>query len=112
MLDRRFAFVSVVAVAALALLCAPLTAQKKRRRDPGAGRLITEFPVPDVAPIDVAAATEKALAAMLGRGIDGIITDEPALGISALEQYSRLQPAERLLIQLADLFDQPLYADQ
>ena len=55
MLDRRFAFVSVVAVVALTLLCAPLSAQKKRRRDPGAGRLITEFPVPDVAPIDVEA---------------------------------------------------------
>lgn len=35
MLDRRFVCVSVVALAALALLCAPLTAQKKRRRDPG-----------------------------------------------------------------------------
>ena len=71
MLDRRFAFVSVVAVVALTLLCAPLSAQKKRRRDPGAGRLITEFPVPDVAPIDVEAATEKALSAMLGREEEG-----------------------------------------
>ena len=68
MLDRRS--VCVLAVA-LAVLCAPLAAQKKRRAEPGAGRLITEFPVPEAAPLDVAAATEQALVAMLAREEEG-----------------------------------------
>lgn len=59
MLDRRSVF--VIALAALVFCCSPLTAQKKRRRQAGAGRLITEFPVPEKAPIDVAAATATAL---------------------------------------------------
>jgi len=53
------------------------------------------------------------MATMIGRGADMIITDQPALGISVLEQHRQLEPAERLLIQLADIFDQPsLYRDQ
>ena len=53
------------------------------------------------------------MATMIGRGADMIITDEPALGLSVLEQHRQLDPAERLLIQLADIFDQPsLYRDQ
>jgi len=71
MLDRRFVILLVAAAAALTLVCAPLTGQKKRRRDPGAGRLITDFPVPDAAPIDVAAATQKALSAMLALEEEG-----------------------------------------
>jgi glycerophosphoryl diester phosphodiesterase len=50
---------------------------------------------------------------MISRGADVIITDEPALGISVLEQHGQLETAERLLIQLADIFDQPsLYQEQ
>ncbi|MEC7723989.1 MAG: hypothetical protein VYD05_00645, partial [Planctomycetota bacterium] len=64
MLDRRSVF--VIALAALVFCCTPLTAQKKRRRQAGAGRLITEFPVPEKPPIDVAAATATALEQLLG----------------------------------------------
>ena len=64
MLDRRSVF--VIALAALVFCCTPLTAQKKRRRQAGAGRLITEFPVPEKGPIDVAAATDTALKQLLG----------------------------------------------
>jgi glycerophosphoryl diester phosphodiesterase len=50
---------------------------------------------------------------MFGRGVDAIITDEPALAVSVLEQRKELNPAERLLLHLADVFDQPsMYVDQ
>jgi hypothetical protein len=62
--DRRSVF--VIALAALVFCCSPLTAQRKRRRPAGAGRLITEFPVPEKAPIDVAEATATALEQMMG----------------------------------------------
>jgi glycerophosphoryl diester phosphodiesterase len=54
-----------------------------------------------------------AMASMIGRGADALITDEPALAVSVLEGYRDLEPAERLLIQLADVFDRPsLYREQ
>ena len=47
------------------------------------------------------------------RGADALITDEPALAVSVLREFDQLEPTERLLIQLADLFDRPgLYGDQ
>jgi glycerophosphoryl diester phosphodiesterase len=50
---------------------------------------------------------------MLGRGVDGIITDEPALAVAIRREHEELEPARRLLMQLADLFDKPaLYAEQ
>lgn len=50
---------------------------------------------------------------MMGRGVDAIITDDPALAISILEQRQDLEPIQRLLMQLADVFDQPsLYKEQ
>jgi hypothetical protein len=50
---------------------------------------------------------------MFNRGVDFIITDKPALAVSVLEQRADLEPTQRLLIQLADLFDQPVvYAEQ
>jgi len=53
------------------------------------------------------------MASMIGRGADALITDEPALAISVLEQFEQLEPTERLLIQLADFFDRPgLYQEQ
>jgi glycerophosphoryl diester phosphodiesterase len=53
------------------------------------------------------------MASMIGRGADALITDEPALAVSVLAQFEQLEPAERLLIQLADVFDRPgLYQEQ
>ena len=53
------------------------------------------------------------MSAMASRGVDVIITDEPALAISLMEQREQLEPAERLLMQLADIFQKPsLYQDQ
>jgi hypothetical protein len=50
---------------------------------------------------------------MFNRGVDAIITDEPALAVSVLEQRTELNPAERLLMHLADVFDQPgMYTEQ
>jgi len=63
MIDRRFIVVALFS--ALVLSCTSLTAQRNRRRDPSAGRLITEFPVPDQSPLEVAAATKKGLEAMI-----------------------------------------------
>jgi glycerophosphoryl diester phosphodiesterase len=53
------------------------------------------------------------ISVMASRGVDVIITDEPALAVSLMEQREQLEPAERLLMQLADIFQKPsLYADQ
>lgn len=53
------------------------------------------------------------MATMMGRGADALITDEPALAASMLEEFEQLEPSQRLLIQLADLFDRPgLYVEQ
>jgi glycerophosphoryl diester phosphodiesterase len=53
------------------------------------------------------------MSSMFNRGVDVIITDQPALAVSILKQRADLQPAQRLLMQLADLFDQPaLYTEQ
>ena len=54
-----------------------------------------------------------AMATMIGRGADGLITDEPSLAVRVLATYRDLEPQERLLIQLADAFDRPaLYREQ
>jgi glycerophosphoryl diester phosphodiesterase len=54
-----------------------------------------------------------AIASMIGRGADGLITDEPALAAEVLQRYRQLEPSRRLLLQLADFFDRPgLYAEQ
>jgi len=53
------------------------------------------------------------MSVMFGRGVDAIITDEPALAVSVLEQRMELNLAERLLMHLADVFDQPsMYVEQ
>ena len=36
--------------------------------------------------------------------IDGTITDDPAMARGVIEQRGALSPAERLLLELADLF--------
>jgi glycerophosphoryl diester phosphodiesterase len=47
------------------------------------------------------------MSVMISRGVDAIITDEPALAVSVLKQRMELNPAERMLMHLADVFDQP-----
>lgn len=43
------------------------------------------------------------MSTMIGRGVDGLLTDEPALAKSVLEQRADLSPPERLLLELAEL---------
>jgi len=43
---------------------------------------------------------------MLSRGVDGIITDQPALGKEVLRERAALSTPERLLLELASLFGQ------
>ena len=38
---------------------------------------------------------------LIGRGVDGLLTDKPALARSVLEQRAQMRPVERLLLQLA-----------
>jgi len=53
------------------------------------------------------------ISSMISRGVDAIITDEPALAVSILQQRAELEPPQRLLMYLADVFDQPsLYQEQ
>jgi glycerophosphoryl diester phosphodiesterase len=47
------------------------------------------------------------MSSMISRGADVIITDEPALALSVLKQRTNLEPAQRFLLYLADIFDQP-----
>ena len=44
------------------------------------------------------------MSTMMSRGVDGIITDQPALARSVLEQRASLSSGERMLIELASLF--------
>ncbi len=48
--------------------------------------------------------TPIGISAMAGRGVDSIITDKPKLARTVLEQRKGLSSAERLLIELAELF--------
>ena len=53
------------------------------------------------------------ISAMAGRGVDAIITDEPALAVSLLEHRKQLDPHERMILALAEVFDRPsLLAEQ
>jgi glycerophosphoryl diester phosphodiesterase len=47
------------------------------------------------------------MTSMTSRGVDAIITDEPALAVSILGQRRELDTLQRLLLQMADVFDQP-----
>ena len=47
------------------------------------------------------------VAVMASRGVDGIITDEPAMAVELLAQRGGLDTGERMLLLLADLFDRP-----
>jgi glycerophosphoryl diester phosphodiesterase len=41
------------------------------------------------------------MSAMMSRGVDGLLTDKPALARSVLEQRSQMSAPERLLLELA-----------
>jgi glycerophosphoryl diester phosphodiesterase len=43
------------------------------------------------------------MSAMIGRGVDGLITDRPALAKAVLAQRAGMSPARRLLLELAGL---------
>jgi glycerophosphoryl diester phosphodiesterase len=43
------------------------------------------------------------MSAMVSRGVDGIITDKPALARSVLKLRAALSPAERALLELAGI---------
>jgi glycerophosphoryl diester phosphodiesterase len=44
------------------------------------------------------------MSAMISRGVDGLITDKPALARSVLAQRAEMSPLERMLVELALLF--------
>jgi glycerophosphoryl diester phosphodiesterase len=48
------------------------------------------------------------LSRMMSLGVDGVITDEPALAREVMAERADLNPAERLLIQTAVLFGRPV----
>jgi glycerophosphoryl diester phosphodiesterase len=53
------------------------------------------------------------LSKMMSLGVDGVITDYPALGRKVLRERAALSPPERLLIELATWFGhQPQYLSQ
>jgi glycerophosphoryl diester phosphodiesterase len=41
---------------------------------------------------------------MISRGVDGLLTDNPALARRVLEQRAKMSGPERLLLEFADLF--------
>jgi glycerophosphoryl diester phosphodiesterase len=45
----------------------------------------------------------RTMSTMIGRGVDGLLTDRPALARSVLEQRARMSTPERLLLQLAGI---------
>lgn len=48
------------------------------------------------------------MSSMMSLGVDGIITDEPAMAKRVLAERARLSSAERLLVRIAFLFGRPL----
>jgi glycerophosphoryl diester phosphodiesterase len=53
------------------------------------------------------------MSAMIGCGVDGLITDKPALARSVLDQRADMSATERLLLQLsATLGVTPEFAEQ
>jgi glycerophosphoryl diester phosphodiesterase len=44
------------------------------------------------------------MAVMVGRGVDGLITDQPALAKQVVAQRSELNAAERLMLEFAEIF--------
>lgn len=67
---------------------ASLATRRFVRRAHGAGRLVYAWTVND----------PFAMSAMMSRGVDGIITDDPGLARRVLQLRSELSPVERLLV--------------
>jgi len=45
----------------------------------------------------------SSMSALISRGVDGLITDKPALAKAVLAQRSLMSPARRLLLELAGI---------
>ena len=43
------------------------------------------------------------MSTMVGRGVDGLITDKPALARTVLVERAKMSPLERLLLELAGI---------
>jgi glycerophosphoryl diester phosphodiesterase len=43
----------------------------------------------------------------MNRGVDGILTNRPALAEKVIQERESLSPAERLLVEISLLFNQP-----
>ena len=53
------------------------------------------------------------MSTMIGMGVDGLITDKPALGRAVLRDREKLNVGQRLILELADVFGiQPQITDQ
>lgn len=53
------------------------------------------------------------MSTMIGMGVDGLITDKPALGRAVLRDREKLNVGQRLMLELADVFGiQPQITDQ
>ena len=53
------------------------------------------------------------MSAMIGRGVDGVITNKPALAKAVLAERAGMSPALRLLLELADVLGvKPEIGDQ
>ena len=57
----------------------------------------------DPARIEKARQKNGSLSAMMSRGVDGLITNQPAITRSVLVLRSKLSPVERLLMEFAGL---------
>jgi glycerophosphoryl diester phosphodiesterase len=47
------------------------------------------------------------MSTMIGRGVDSLITDVPALARSVIEQRARMSVPERALLELAEFLGAP-----
>jgi glycerophosphoryl diester phosphodiesterase len=47
------------------------------------------------------------MSTMIGRGVDGLITDKPALARRVLAERAEMSPLERLLLELAGILGAP-----
>lgn len=59
---------------------------------------------------------QVSMSRMISFGVDGLITDEPAMAVDVLQEYSEFTPVERLIIHTAVLLNKPIpkriYRDQ
>lgn len=53
---------------------------------------------------------QVSMSRMIGRGVDGLITDRPDLAREVIKQRATFSPVERLLVEVAELFGVPTIA--